>query len=505
MTSRLLLCLASTALCLACAPAAASAAPGQISFIQDDATFLGHNVDRNPEQAVAEAKLLGADVIRVFLSWHAVSPNQNSRRRPVGFDVSNPDSEGYQWGMYDALVDRARRHGLKLLITFSPPIPWWASEEPHHCPHRIGGYARLTLSCMWKPSHKLFNQFVKAAVLRYGTQAEGAHGGQVALWSLWNEPNLEHYLWPQLKRTRYGTIDLAAVRYRKMWIDGQKTIARYDPPSANKVLFGETAAISSPIDTLYASLCLDEQGRPFKGRLRRLQGCGNPKRLPIAGLALHPYNNFAIGSVFTRSFTKDSLPMGYLGRAHKLLNRAARYARIPGGRPIYVTEFGFQSSPPDPFGDALSPSRHAAAINEAERLFFGDRRVRGVSQYELYDVEDPEDFNTGLRFADGERKPAWVAWRMPLVVSKLKRDLVEVWGMVRPADGAVQPTVEIASGSLAGTVVGRPITYSTGYFKFNVRRRNASKLRYRATWTSPAGEQLRSRVAAAGRPIKYFE
>jgi hypothetical protein len=488
-----------------CLPAAASASSTQFTMIQDDGVFLGHNRNHDPDDAVAEAKELGVDAIRVFISWHSVSPNQDMRQRPPGFDVSDPNSAGYQWGLYDGLVERARRHGLELLFVLSPPMPWWASEEPRKCPHRIGGYSRLSLSCMWKPSLKLYAQFVEAAVKRYGTRAEGPYGGQVALWSLWNEPNLEHYLWPQLQRARGGFVDVAAARYRKMWIAGWKAIARHDPPSRNKVLFGETAAISSPMDTIYAALCLDERGMPFKGRMRRLHGCGRVKRLPIAGLALHPYNNFAVGSIFTRSFTKDSLPAAYLGRAHKLLDRAARYRRIPRRRPIYITEFGFQSSPPDPFGEALNPRRHAAAINEAERLFWGDRRVRSFSQYELFDVPSPEDFNTGLRYSNGERKPAWESFRMPLVVSKLRPNLVEIWGMARPANGRARVQVKVAGGALGGSTVRVARTNARGYFRFKLRRARAHRLRYRSEWISDSGETLRSRVASAGRPIKYHE
>jgi hypothetical protein len=485
-------------------PSAAVASPTQMSIVQDDATFV-YGSHGDPEAAVAEAKAIGADAIRVFVSWHSVSPGQDSRRRPPGFDIGDPDSPGYHWEMYDALVDRARRNGLKLVMVLSPAIPYWASEDASRCPHRIGGYQQLGYSCMWKPSPPLFAQFVKAAVRRYGKTAKGPYGGQVALWSLWNEPNLEHYIWPQQQRSRYGTIDLGAARYRQLWLAGWRAIAKYDPPSRDKVLFGETAAISSPIDTLYAALCLDQDGDPLEGRMRALQGCGMVQRLPIAGLALHPYNNFAIGSVFTRSHTKDSLAMGYVSRAHALLDRAARRGRIPGGRGIYVTEFGFQSSPPNPFGDALSLSRQAAAINEADRLFFGDRRVRSVAQYELFDVGNPGEFNTGLRFADGKPKPSLGAFRMPLVVTRLGRDRVEAWGQVRPAAGRARPVVEIARGAATGVVVGRPVTNATGYYRFTVSRRGAASLRYRASWTGPDGDTLRSRVAAAGQPIAYRE
>ena len=68
-----------------------------------------------------------------------------------------------------------------------------------------------------------------------------------------------------------------------------------------------------------------------------------------------------------------------------------------------MTEFGFQTNPPDrKRGQSLA--RHARSINEADRLFFGDRRVVAVSQFTLFDAPEPpkEDvYNTGLRLNDG--------------------------------------------------------------------------------------------------------
>lgn len=482
-------------------PAAADASSRQFSIIQDDATFVYGKENRDPAAALAEAKALGADVVRVFLTWHSVSPNQYGSEPPPGFDLSDPDSPHYRWELYDALIERTRALGMKVLITISPPIPWWAPDQPGRCPHAIGGYVQLGQSCMWKPSVRLFAQFVRAVVRRYGSLADGPYGGQVLLWSLYNEPNLEHYLLPQVKRTRFGRVDLAARRYRELWIAGYREIAAYDPASRDKVLFGDTAAISSPTDTLNAALCLDEDGLPFKGALGRLQGCRNARRLPIAGLALHPYNNYALGSVHSRSATPDSLPMAYLGRAHDLLDNAARRGRIPRRAPIYITEFGFQSRPPGASTRGLPLTRQAAAINEAERLFHADPRIRSVAQYELFDPPTTAVFNTGLRLADGTAKPALAAFQMPLVVTRLDADRVEIWGQARPAAGRVRVEVR----ALGTGARWRPLTNASGYFGFRVRRAHAAGLRYRASWTSPEGEQLLSRVARAGKPIAYRE
>jgi len=496
---------------LAVTTPSAMASSRQLSIFQDDAAFLGIS-PHDPDEAMGEAKALGADVARTFVVWNEVSPQPQSRLKPDGFDIGNPDSPGYNWKLYDDFVDRARRHGLKVMLTLTLPMPYWASEEPSGCPHHIGGYAFLKLSCMWKPDPVMFGQFANAVARRYGTQAAGSHGGSVILYSLWNEPNLEHYLFPQNAIRSGRTIDVAAKRYRDLWLEGWKAISLSDPPRRNDVLFGETAAISSPMDTLYTALCLDPNGRPFRGRIRRLQGCVRPRKLPIGGIAVHPYNNHASGSPFTRSYSKDSLAPAYLSRLHRLMGRAVRYGRIPKGRGIFLTEFGFQSNPPDGnFG--LSLGRQAAAINESERLYFGDPMVKSIAQFELFDVpaaarEDPDQdtYTTGLRFLDGTPKPALKAFRIPLVVTKLARDEVEVWGQARPAEGPTTIAITLSPGrGRPFGVVQRVRTNPAGYFRVRLRRANAAGLRYRLEWRSPDGTVMLSRRARAGRRLRYLE
>jgi hypothetical protein len=494
-------------LALSCAPAAAS--PRQLTIMQDDAVFLGLS-PHDPEKAMADAKALGVDVVRVFVTWGHVAPQPSSGERPAGFDATNPDSPGYDWRVYDALVERARRHGMRLYFTLAAPLPYWGSEDPKRCPHPIGGYPFLGQSCHWKPDPVLFGQFAQAVARRYGSQARGAYGGAVIFYSLWNEPNLEHYLHPQVEGRRRQSVDFAARRYRELWYEGWKAIAASDPPMRNRVLFGETAAISSPLDTLFAALCLNREGRPFRGARRQRQGCSRPHKLPIGGIAIHPYNNHASGTVFTRSYSRESHAPAYVPRVHRLIDRAARLGRIPRGRKVFITEFGFQSNPPDStYG--LGLRRHATAINEADRLYFADRRVEAISQFELYDVpaparerEEDDTYTTGLAFRDGTHKPAWDAFRMPVVVTRLSRDTVEVWGQVRPAEGRTRATIAVSPPvGQPFTVARRVATNAAGYFRVRMRRRGAARLRYRIEWRSLAGSVLHSRVARAGRHIRY--
>lgn len=469
-------------------PGAAHAAPSQFSIIQDDAAFTGFAGD--PGRWFAEARALGADMVRLNVYWRDVAPGARSLRKPAGHDVSDPTSPGYDWSIYDRAIRLARAHGLQVLATLSGPVPYWGSHEPRRCAR-----GRRPLHCVWKPDAREFGHFVAAAARRWR--------GQVRMWSIWNEPNLSSWLKPRHRRTRHGRIHCSGRMYRKLWLAGWRAIAKNDPRRRRSVLFGETAATHEPVRLLRAALCLDARGRPFRGKRRRGQGCSRrPRKLPIGGIAHHPYNQAATGSPRKRARSRWSLPAAQLPRLHRLIRGAARRGRIPR-KPIYVTEYGFQSRPPDRLGVSLRTQ--ARYINAAERLFYRDRRVRSVAQYEIVDPPDPDVFNTGLRTSRGKAKPAWRAWRMPLFVSRRGKRTVEVWGQVRPANGRVRVTVRAWRRPWKGSRrVARPRTNSRGYFRVTIRGRRAHKLRFRTRWRTPSGEVIASRSARVRKPIRYL-
>ena len=98
-----------------------------------------------------------------------------------------------------------------MFLTLAPPIPeLGVGAAVGAARTSSGGYRRLGRSCIWRPTRACSASSRKAAARRYR--------GRVELYSIWNEPNLEHYLYPQLQRTRHGQfVDLAAVRYRELW------------------------------------------------------------------------------------------------------------------------------------------------------------------------------------------------------------------------------------------------------------------------------------------------
>ena len=491
-SSRLRACSLLAAFVALLAPQAATAASGQLSLIQDDRLLLGAT-SKNPAQVMAEVRALGVDIVRTNVIYHKVYKTPTDRRKPSGFNASDPSSRKYNWAPTDRLVALARANGLQVLMTVTGPGPFFTSSSPGRC---------RSVPCSFRPKPSEFGAFAAAAVKRYR--------GKVAYYSIWNEPNIgKTWLTPRLQRTRFGTVDVAGAIYRKLFQAGYQAIARHDRARRNRVLFGETAAIGAPLPMLRAALCLDPAGRPFKGRLKALQGCsGRVARLNIGGVAIHPYNFGGYGNTQSKTSTKSSLPLAYMPRLHRLLNGAARHGRIGGGKGIFVTEFGFQTRPPDPFG--VSWSSQARLINESDRLFFSDQRIRSVAQYEVTDVPQRNQFNTGLRSAGGQRKPAYAAYRVPIVVSRRSASSVEVYGQARPSrllrGGPVtRVEVQMSRGGGAFTTVAQPLTNRRGIFKINVSRAGASNARWQVVWKNlDSGQVFTSRVAKAGKRLRYY-
>ena len=110
----------------------------------------------------------------------------------------------------------------------------------------------------------------------------------------------------------------------------------------------------------------------------------------------------------------NDVTIGVLGAADDGAGpRAAAPARIARRLPIYLTEFGIQSTP-----DTRTACRSREQVEYraiSERIAYDNPRVVSFSQYLLRDDEPnpnaPRDsryggFESGLRFADGKAKPS---------------------------------------------------------------------------------------------------
>ncbi len=474
------------------APAAASASSSQLSSFQDDRELLGFTRE-DPAQSMAELRALGVDVIRTNVIYYKVYRAPAQARKPSGFRASDPDSPQYDFSRTDHLVRLARENGMRVLMTVTGPGPKFTSSSPRRC--RRG-------PCTFRPKAGDFGQFASAVAKRYR--------GKVDYYSLWNEPNLDVWITPQQKKPAVGRVQTDGAIYRKLWIAGYKAIAKFDPGRRNRVLFGEVAAIGEPLPLMQAALCLDVEGRPLVGSQRRAHGCsGRPAKLNIGGFAIHPYNFGGFGTPRTKTKSESALPIAYLPRLHRLIDNAARRGRIRRRAPIFVTEFGFQSNPPDRISK-VSPTEQGQYINESDRLLFGNRRVAMTAQYELTDPPQQDQFNSGLRFTEGrggrERKPAYEAYRLPLVVTRRSSGSVEVYGQARPSRGSTSVAVQVSQGGAEFETVTQARTNARGIFRTNISRAGAAGARWRLSWLDPVtGEPITSRIARAGKRLRYYK
>jgi hypothetical protein len=152
-------------------------------------------------------------------------------------------------------------------------------------------------------------------------------------------------------------------------------------------------------------------------------------------------------------------------RLRRLLTQAGRAARIPRGLPVYYTEFGFQTNPPDRiFG--VRVALQADYVNQSDWMAYRDSSVRAVSQYKLVDEPVLSSFQSGLRFIDGSAKPAYDAYRLPIWVTRSGSN-VRVYGQVRPAADSTPQEVEIqvqAPGGAFETVQRVTVNSLKGHF-----------------------------------------
>jgi hypothetical protein len=439
----------------AVAAPAAGASTRQQLVMQDDAQ-LRHA----PAATAAEFASYGTDIVKINLYWDEVAPK--GRAKPSGFDAANPGY--YGWGSYDAAVQAVIAQGMRPYLSLGGHAPDWATGR--------GGRKGTR-----RPNAKEFRLFAQAAGLRFP---------QVDIWSIWNEPNLASWLSPQRSK---GT-PLSPSLYRGLYLAGYKGL-KAAGHEGDTLLLGELMPRGGtakdkvpPLEFLRELACLDRNYRQYRGAAARKRNCRKVGRFPTSGLAYHPYTPPDGPGVSER---RDDAAIGQLSRVRATLDALARRGKLPRRLPIWITEFGYQTKPPDPvFGVRLK--RAAAFMDFSEWTAFRNPRVATYSQYTLYD--DPPGagsgwqrwgtWQAGLYFRDGRKKPqVHAAFQLPLRVRVLSSNRVEIWGGRRAAGGTAQIESKARGGSYRP--LGSATVNGAGYFKRVFRVSGAARRTYRVT------------------------
>jgi hypothetical protein len=490
------------------------------------------------QQAMRQIAAIGVNRIKVSLVWSLIAPDPNSTQRP-SFDATDPNAYPTgAWDRWDRIVRLAQQLGISVFFQIDPPAPSWAIPASEL--QDVKQYGR-------SPNPSDFEQFVEAAGRRYSGSFAPANynpppagpppitifglppiqlgGGspapapqpplpRVSYWSVWNEPNIPAWLNPWYENLPGGGHELLEpALYRGLvnaaWAGLQAT---GHTTATDTILVGETAnaGAGTVSDFIHGLYCVSPTLRLLRGGAARRYGCpsmgsrasfvaANPGLFYATGFAHHPYSfneppdvRYPLHSWYT---------LYNLGAFERLLTGIlASYGRAPpGGVPLYLTEFGYESNPPNPFAKNTT-GQQAAWLNEGEYMAWKYPYVRTMTQFELVDSAPntsyrkgtyaywTTSFQTGLEFLGGEPKPSFTAYRIPiwLPVARHGRS-VAIWGQLRPADHS-QPQYAVIEYRRAGSRSFRQLrevqtTSSEGFLVARVPLRAAGLVRI--AWLDP--------------------
>ena len=414
------------ALCLgAAAPASVLAAHSVRIGIADDGIQTADPGDA--AATVARWKALGIQVARLHVRWVSIAPAQNARRQPRGFHASNPDDPHYHWGALDHAVALLHDAGIEPLLSVTGSGPLWSSTQP-----QLG-------NPRWRPSPSRFAQFATAVARRYRDV--------VSEYIIWNEPNQPGWLQPQFTCRRVCTPESPHV-YRHLFVAAAAAIRAVEPDA--QVYAGALAprgadpharnSAMRPLTFLRAFGCVDDRYRPLRrGR------CAHFRAPVVDGISYHPHG--VLRSPSERNPQADEAAFADLGRLERVIDRIAARGGLTctcsGLIPLQLTEFGYQTNPPDRY-QGVPPAAQARWLQETGYLAWRDPRVRTLVQYEWRDdplqVKGPGKrayggWQSGLLYADSEPKPALQAFTAPFwVTARPGYATVSLWGQARPGD-----------------------------------------------------------------------
>jgi hypothetical protein len=356
---------------LVAAPADAS---GRLKIgIYEEALTLG-----NPDVGFAYLQELRPQVLRLNLYWNKVAPS-----RPA--DPSNPLAPEYAWSSYDQAIQRAQSIGAGVLLHVIG-TPNWANRG------RGWRYAPTNMADL--------RLFTLAAARRYSGRplADGRVLPAVRRWAAWNEPNLSTFLKPTWARVGGRLVPVAARTYARICNTVWKAVhdAAREAVRPVKVACG----VTSPYGKGGSSISPIR----FIRELKRANA-----RFDV--YAHHPYSRNKVTSPIT--IPRSRLNQVSLGNIGDLIRELTR---LYGKKKLWITEYGYQTSPPDPAG--VSYARQAAWMRLAHA---SARRHPRIELFLWFLVRDEADRNgsasgydgwqSGLVRLGGSRKPAFFTFQ----------------------------------------------------------------------------------------------
>ena len=354
--------------------------------IQDDAWLLAGPDPDALPARIALMKKLGVEIVRYNLQWSVIAAN----RPALGAD---PDDPAYDWTAPDTVLDALHDANIPVLLTVNG-TPTWAN----------GGSAPSAAPS----SASVFTAFVTAAAVRYPW---------VKKWTIWNEPNQPRWLRPGSPKLYVSRLLNPAYVVLHREIPGVQVGTGGTAPRAG------TGGVSplAWLDGLHAAHArfdayahnpypLSPQETPSTG------ACGHCTTVTLASLS--------------RLITKVD---GYFGK-----------------KPIWLTEYGYQTSPPDRnFG--VSWAKQARFVSESALRAYQLPQVTLLIHYLYRDEPDLGAWQSGLQTGSGTIKPSFDAFRLPFAAIPGFAGKTTLWGRCGAA-AAGAPTCCSSKSKAAGDI-----------------------------------------------------
>ncbi len=350
----------------------ASPSPRLLKGIDDNAQTL----NGNPDAVFAELHDLRTQIVRIDLNWGG--PQGVAGGFPT-VRPTDPNDGQYNWSLYDRAVLYARQYNIAVLFSIVSTPSWANGDNPPN---------------VAPTSSQSLRDFAYAAATRYSgafrRPSDGVLLPAVTHWLAWNEPNNPVYLTPQYDGTTivsgraYAAICNAVVAGVKgTLIKGEKVACGVTAPRGN----------NNP-----------STARPSVSPLAFLRAMKQAGAHGFDAYAHHPYYG---DPSETPTTTPDARTAVTFGNLKTLENEVTRlYGRLP----IWITEYGYQTNPPDDiFG--VSDAQQSAYMRQAFTIAKRDPRIDMLVWFLLRDEPFLSGWQSGLVTVDGQRKPAWATFR----------------------------------------------------------------------------------------------
>ena len=372
MSNRLRVMVAALAVALLCVPTA-GAARGMLVGLLDEAALYDEPTSVFPLMEQARTQ-----VLRLNLYWGGRIGVAD--RRPAR--ATDPADPAYDWTLYDRTVNYAAQHKIKVLFSIYG-TPRWAN-----------GGAGLNV-----PPRAIadLNNFAYAAAKRYSglyPASDGRALPAVKLWMAWNEPNLSIGLKQQYRRVGGGWVMQSAIDYTKIcnavYGGVHRTLIR-----GEKVACGATAPRGNNSPT---------SSRPTISPLAFMRALKTAGLRKFDAYAHHPY----YGRKTESPTSRPSATAVTMGNIDTLI---AELTRLWGNKRLWITEYGYQTNPPDrAFG--VTYAQQAAYMKQAYAIARKNPRIDMMLWFLLRDEPSLGGWQSGLLTRTGQKKPAFNVFRL---------------------------------------------------------------------------------------------